>query len=143
MTARIHTDASPPFPDAQRRDLGPYARWIGFELLGQGDELRGRLLLSEHLVGNPQLKILHGGVLATLLQLTGAGIVMEAMDLKERPRLLSSTVQYLGAARAVHTFCRGRVITRSRRFATVQAAIIQGHAEESIASATMHFLLVE
>lgn len=143
MTARIETDASSHWPDTQRHDLGSYARWIRFDLLGRGDELRGRLRLSEHLVGNPQLQILHGGVLATLLQLTGAGIVMEATDLKERPRLLSSTVQYLGAARAVDTFCRGRVITRSRRFATVQAAVVQGSSEASIASATLHFLLVE
>jgi hypothetical protein len=36
-------------------------------------------------VGKPQLKILHGGLIATLLQLTGAEIEMEAMDLKDRP----------------------------------------------------------
>lgn len=143
MTTRIDTVASPHLPDAQGPDLGPYARWIGFELLGQGDELHGRLRISEDLIGNPQLQILHGGVLATLLQLTGVGIVMEAMNLNRRPRLLSSTVQFLGAAQAVDTCCRGRILTRSRRFATVQAAIFQDASNENIASATLHFLLVE
>lgn len=143
MTTRIDTGASPHLPDAEGPDLGPYARWMRFDLLGRGDELIGQLRVLDHLVGNPQLQILHGGVLATILQLTGAGIVMKAMDLKDRPKLLSSTVQYLGAARAVDTFCRGRVISRTRRFATVQAAIFQGASDGSIATATLHFLLIE
>ena len=143
MTTLVDTDTSLRFSDAEGLALDPYARWMRFELLDRGDGLRGQLRPSDHLLGNPQLQLLHGGVLATLLQLTGAAIVMDAMDLKERPRLLSSTVQYLGAARAVDTFCRGRVISRSRRFTTVQAAIFQGSPEESIAAATLQFLLVE
>lgn len=143
MTIRTDPGIPPRVSDAEGPDLGPYARWMRFDLVDRGDELRGQVRVSAHLMGNPQLQILHGGVLATILQLTGAGIVMKAMALKDRPTLLSSTVQYLGPARAVDTFCRGSVVSRSRRFATVQAAIFQGASDESIAMATVHFLLVE
>ncbi len=143
MTTGIETGLPRRSPLAERLDPVPYARWMQFDLLEQGDGLLGQLRLAAHLVGNPQLQILHGGVLATLLQLTGAALVMGALNLRERPRLLSSTVQYFSAGRAVDAFCRGRVVSRSRRFVTVQAAVFQSSSDESLAAATLQFLLVE
>ena len=121
--------------------VSPYARWMRLNVLEHSEGVRGKLTFADSLVGNPQLQILHGGVLATLLQLTGAAIVMERLSSVRRPRLLSCTVQYFAAARPVDTFCHGRIVSRSRRFATVQAAAFQSSAEVIIATATLQFQL--
>ncbi|HYP62907.1 MAG TPA: hypothetical protein VEQ16_03430, partial [Acidocella sp.] len=42
----------------------PYARMLGFDISLGAEGLRGHLPFAEHLIGNPLVPALHGGVVA-------------------------------------------------------------------------------
>ena len=48
----------------------PYARFMGISALVVEGELLGHLPFAEHLIGNPMLPALHGGVIGALLEST-------------------------------------------------------------------------
>ena len=48
------------------RDL-PYARYLGVEVVFNGDEMTAVLAFQDHLIGNPVLPAIHGGVLGAFM----------------------------------------------------------------------------
>ena len=66
----------------QRRDAAlralaggvPYIQFLGIQFDRRGDELTAVLPFSEHLVGNPLLPAIHGGVTAPVAGATGFSV---------------------------------------------------------------------
>ena len=48
----------------------PYARFLGVRVELAGDEMTAVLPFADHLVGNPVLPALHGGVIGAFLEMT-------------------------------------------------------------------------
>jgi acyl-coenzyme A thioesterase PaaI-like protein len=139
----------------------PYSRLLGVRLERRGDELTARLPFADHLVGNPLLPALHGGVTGSFLEITG--LVQLAWDslsaaldaggtsaaaiaggrLPDLPRTIDVNVDYLRSGRPRDSFARARVQKAGRRVAHVHVEAWQEERARPIAMLRGTFLLPE
>ena len=59
----------------------PYARFLGVRAELAGDEMTAILPYSDHLIGNPTLPALHGGVLGAFMEMTAVAQLSIAQSL--------------------------------------------------------------
>jgi uncharacterized protein (TIGR00369 family) len=126
------------------RDLlggSPYARFLGLRLGLDGDAVTAVLPFAPHLIGNPILPALHGGVVAAFLELTALAQLAATAGEGAAPRTVDITVDYLRSARAADTFARAEILRMGRRVANVRAIAWQGDERRPVATLRGHFLL--
>ena len=99
----------------------PYARFLGVRAELKGDELTLVLPFKDHLVGNPLLPALHGGVVGALMELTAITQLAIASKSERFAKTIDIGVDYLRSGRPTDTYARARVIKIGRRIANVQA----------------------
>jgi uncharacterized protein (TIGR00369 family) len=121
----------------------PYATFLGVRAELKGDELTLVLPYSEHLVGNPVLPALHGGVVAALLELTAITQLAITSNSARFPKTIDVGFDYLRSGKPVDTFARAKVIKIGRRIANVQAEAWQRERAQPIAAMHGHFLVAE
>lgn len=121
----------------------PYAGFLGVRAEMKGDELTLIMPFSEHLIGNPLLPALHGGVVGALMELTALTQLAIASKSEAFPKTIDINVDYLRSGRPVDTFARARVIKIGRRIANVQAEAWQAERGQPIAAMHGHFLVPE
>jgi uncharacterized protein (TIGR00369 family) len=121
----------------------PYAGFLGVRAELKGDELTLALPYSEHLVGNPLLPALHGGVVGALMELTALTQLAIASKSERFPKTIDVGIDFLRSGRPVETYARARVIKIGRRIANVQAEAWQRRRGEPIAALHGHFLMAE
>lgn len=119
----------------------PYATFLGVRAELKGDELTLVLPYSDHLVGNPLLPALHGGVVAALMELTAITQLAIASKSEAFPKTIDVGFDYLRSGRPVDTYARAKVIKIGRRIANVQAEAWQGERGQPIAAMHGHFLV--
>jgi uncharacterized protein (TIGR00369 family) len=121
----------------------PYARFLGVRVELAGDEMTAILPFADHLVGNPLLPALHGGVIGAFMEMTA----MAQLALSERrsrlPRPIGVTVEYLRSGKPLTTFARAGVKRVGRRIASVDVEAWQEARASPIAVLHAHFLLAE
>jgi len=123
-------------------DRIPYAGFLGMRAELAGDEMTGVLPYAEHLIGNPTVPALHGGVLGAFMELTAlAQLAVAQPEMARLPRPIGVTVQYLRSGRPRETFARAEIKRLGRRIATVQVEAWQGARHAPIAALHGHFLL--
>lgn len=121
----------------------PYAGFLGVRAELKGDELTLVLPFSEHLVGNPLLPALHGGVVGALMELTALTQLAIASKSDAFPKTIDIGVDFLRSGRPVQTYARARVVKVGRRIANVQAEAWQRERAAPIAALHGHFLVAE
>lgn len=121
----------------------PYATFLGVRAELKGDELTLVMPFSEHIIGNPMLPAIHGGVLGALLELTAITQLAISSKIERFPKTIDIGVDYLRSGRPVDTFARARVIKTGRRIANVQAEAWQSERGQPIAAMHGHFLVAE
>lgn len=121
----------------------PYARFLGIRAELKGDELTLILPYSEHLIGNPMLPALHGGVVGALMEVTALTQLAIASKSERFPKTIDISIDYLRSGRPVDTYARARVVKLGRRVANVQAEAWQGERTQPIATLHGHFLTPE
>lgn len=121
----------------------PYASFLGVRAELKGDELTLILPYSEHLVGNPLLPALHGGVVGALMELTAITQLAIASKSEKFAKTIDIGVDYLRSGKPLDTFARARVIKIGRRIANVQAEAWQNERSQPIAAMHGHFLVAE
>ncbi len=138
----------------------PYLQFLGILLERRGDELTATLRYADHLIGNPVLPALHGGVTAAFLEVTalvelawgplwtriesGAVTVEALRDPAHRlamPKTIDFTVDFLRAGLPRDAYARARVNRSGRRYASVHVEGWQDNRARLYAQATGHFLL--
>ncbi|MCY4543016.1 MAG: PaaI family thioesterase [Rhodobacteraceae bacterium] len=152
------SDSLPGSETELNRLLGtmPYACMLGIQFELIGDELTVVLPFRHGLVGNFEIKALHGGVTASLLEISArlevAWRQLLSFDSRQeseprqptRPRLprpISFSVDYLRQGRPVTSYARATVTRSGRRYATVQVSAWQGQRSRLFAQATGLFLV--
>ena len=119
----------------------PYARFLGVRMELHGDEMTAILPYSEHLIGNPSLPALHGGVIGALMEMTAVSQLSILETLMRQPRPVDITVEYLRSGRPLDTYARALIKKVGRRIANVQVEAWQETRAAPIAALHGHFLL--
>jgi uncharacterized protein (TIGR00369 family) len=119
----------------------PYARWLGVKVELAGDEMTAILPFSQHLVGNPLLPALHGGVLGAFMEMTAMAQLALTEGRARLPKPIGVTVEYLRSGKPLTTYARARVKRVGRRIANVEVEAWQELRAAPIASLHAHFLL--
>lgn len=123
-------------------DAVPYARLMGFEAgLDQGS-VTGCQRYGAHLIGNPVMRSLHGGGIASLLQLTAAAQLMARSGASALPRLFNLNLEFLRQSAPADAYARAEVMSLTRRFANLRVTAYQDDPQQPIAMATAQFVLV-
>jgi uncharacterized protein (TIGR00369 family) len=119
----------------------PYARFLGVRMELHGDEMTGVLPYAEHLIGNPTLPALHGGVIGAFMEMTA--VLQLSIDEAQRrqPRPVDVSIDYLRSGRPVATYARALIKKVGRRIANVQVEAWQEARGAPIAALHGHFLL--
>lgn len=121
----------------------PYAGFLGVRAELKGDELTLVLPYSEHLVGNPLLPALHGGVVGALMELTAITQLAIASKSTNFPKTIDIGVDYLRSGKPADTYARAKVIKIGRRVANVQVEAWQNERSQPIAAMHGHFLVTD
>lgn len=162
----------PPEPVAiikQRRDRAlavlvaaiPYIALLGVRFDRRGDELTALLDYDDRLIGNPALPALHGGAIASFLEVTAImelsfGLLWDEVEagridaerltpatLPRLPKTIDFTVDYLRPGLPRDAYARARVNRQGRRYASVHVEAWQDNRQRLFAQATGHFLMPE
>ncbi|SLN69958.1 PaaI family thioesterase [Roseisalinus antarcticus] len=132
----------------------PYAQFLGIDFDRRGDELTAILSFDDHLIGNPALPAIHGGVTAAFLETSALvelawGLLWEDMERAggsepprpRWPKTIDFTVDYLRSGLPRDAYARARVNRSGRRYASVHVEAWQDNRERLFAQATGHFLM--
>lgn len=103
-------------------DIAPFHRWLGLQIQScSEDGLELTMPWREEIISNPVLGAVHGGVLASLIDLTGLyALVMLGTRAKATADL---RVDYHRPATAGTLIARGQVIKAGRQISVAEARI--------------------
>ena len=119
----------------------PYVRFLGMRVELAGDEMTAVLPFAQHLIGNPMLPALHGGVIGAFLEMTALAQLALAQPGQRVPKTIDVTVEYLRSAGPKDTYARAILRKVGRRVANVQVEAWQESRAQPVAGMTGHFLL--
>ncbi len=137
----------------------PYIRTLGISFDRRGDELTAVLNYDDKLIGNPFLPALHGGAIASFLEVAaimelGFHILWDEIEngrvsadelspetLPRMPKTIDFTVDYLRSGLPRDAYARARVNRSGRRYASVHVEAWQDNRQRLFAQATGHFLM--
>jgi acyl-coenzyme A thioesterase PaaI-like protein len=112
----------------------PYAQFLGMRAERAGDEMTAILPFSPHLIGNPVLPALHGGVLGAFMELTALAQAVIAQEARG-----DGVARQPG--RPIDTFARAHILRMGRRIANVRVEAWQDAKAAPIAALYGRFLL--
>lgn len=117
----------------------PYARNYGIEIIASSPETECVTRWQDNFMGNPLLRAWHGGVVSSVLELTGKLAVMTSTGNKECV-LLSINTSYLRPALGDKSlFSRATVVQSGKRVHTVSAIVWQNSPDKPAAMASLTF----
>lgn len=122
-------------------DAVPYAGFLGLRIAERETGPFTLLPFSMHLVGNPRIPAIHGGVIGAFLELTALIQLVWESEVDLLPKPVNITVEYLRLGRAHETHGRAIVTKHGKRVANVRAEAWQEDAARPIAAAHAHFLM--
>ena len=91
--------SAPDLPSEHVLERIPYARFLGVRVELAGDEMTAILPFSEHLIGNPTLPAIHGGVLGAFMEMTALAQLSIKEGQARQPRVIDVSIEYLRSGR--------------------------------------------
>src|SRR3990167_7401028 len=119
----------------------PFAQTLGMRCEVLGDEMTAILPFQEKLIGNVAIRALHGGAIASFLELTAMLQVFLVSDMPRPPRPINLTIDYLRKGHAKDLYARAYVLKMGRRMASVRAEAWQENRAEPVTALMAHFLV--
>lgn len=137
----------------------PYNRYLGVAFDRLGDEVTGRMPFANHIVGNPMLPAIHGGVMGAFLEITAqvqlgwnsalvemakggeAAERISAGQFPEIPKTINISIDYLRSGRPRETFARAEVQKAGRRVVNVHVTAWQDARSRPVAMLRGNFLI--
>ena len=110
----------------------PVAQWLGFETVDSENNCY-RLNFAERHIGNPSIRAIHGGVIATFLE-----FAMEQSLKREagaRGATISLSIDYLSSSRAEDMTAEVTIRKQGRRVSFLEARAWQQDGERLVAVA--------
>jgi uncharacterized protein (TIGR00369 family) len=119
----------------------PFAQALGMRCEVLGDEMTAILPFQEKLIGNVAIRALHGGAIASFLELTAMLQVFLVSDKPRPPRPMNITVDYLRQGHAKDLYARAYVMKLGRRMASVRAEAWQENRADPVSAIVAHFMV--
>lgn len=119
----------------------PFAQTLGMRCEVLGDEMTAILPFQEKLIGNVAIRALHGGAIASFLELTAMLQVFLVSDMPRPPKPINLTIDYLRQGHAKDLYARAYVLKMGRRMASVRAEAWQANRAEPVTALMAHFLV--
>ncbi|MBY8975053.1 PaaI family thioesterase [Rhodobacteraceae bacterium NNCM2] len=137
----------------------PYNRYIGVRFDRLGDEVTARMPFSPHIIGNPMLPAIHGGVMGAFLEITAqvqlgwnlalaelgkggdAAARIKDGDFPKIPKTIDITIDYLRSGRPRETFGRAHVQKTGRRVVHIHVEAWQDERTRPVAMLRGNFLI--
>lgn len=118
-------------------DASAMAAWLQLSAELSGDTLRYRLAFGEQHIGNPVIRAMHGGVVATLLETAATLEIKSRAPAIERIRTISCHVNYMRGAVDKDMTAAVTVMRLGRRIAFCEATGWQTSPDEPVARAAI------
>ncbi|GJL86493.1 MAG: thioesterase [Minwuia thermotolerans] len=122
-------------------DSIPYMKFLGLVVEPDTAGPICRMPGSDHIIGNPVLPAIHGGVVGALLESTAIMHIMWSHESLHVPKIINLTVEYLRSARVVDTYAQAIITKQGRRIANMRVEAWQADRAKPVAAAHAHFLL--
>lgn len=119
----------------------PYANFLGVTVELAGDEMTAILPFGTHIIGNPVLPAIHGGVLGAFMEITALAQLRVSEGPARQPRVIDVSVEYLRSGRPLTTYARAEIKKVGRRIANVHVEAWQDQRSAPIAALRGHFLV--
>jgi len=119
----------------------PFAQTLGMRCEVLGDEMTAILPFQEKLIGNVVIRALHGGAIASFLELTAMLQVFLVSEMPRPPKPINLTIDYLRQGHAKDLYARAYVLKMGRRMASVRAEAWQENRAEPVTALSAHFLV--
>lgn len=119
----------------------PYCAHLGISAALEGDSVVLTMPFSPHLIGNPMIPALHGGVIGSLLETAALAQVIFETSAVKLPKPVDITVDYLRTGRAVASYASATIRKQGRRVVNVHAEMWQEDRAKPVAGLRGHFLL--
>jgi len=131
--------------NAAFRDIVPHNKALGLELVGASHAPAVAVMKmpwDERFVGNPQTRVLHGGVITTMLDACGGASVFFKLMAPTPIATLDLRIDYLKpAAPEKPVFARAECYHASHNVAFVRATAYQDGEDDCVATATATYML--
>ena len=119
----------------------PYVRFLGMQARLEDGVVTGVLPFARHLIGNPVLPALHGGVLGAFMEMTALAQLSVAAPMRRQPRTIDVSIEYLRSGRPLATYARASIKKLGRRIANVHVEAWQETRSAPIATMRGLFLV--
>lgn len=113
----------------------PIARWLCLSVVSRGEAVLYQLTFDERHIGNPQIRAIHGGVVAAFLQLAAEIDVAARFGFPAPVRAATFSIDYMAPCQAADMTAEVRLARAARRVAFVEATAWQGEAARVVAAA--------
>ena len=127
-------------PETVLKDM-PFAIFLGVRLGLAGDELTARLPFAPHLIGNPMIPALHGGVIGAFMEITAMAQLKHHANFDHVPKPIDVNVQYLRSGKPLDTYAQAVVKRIGRTISSVEVSAWQETRQSPIATLQAHFLM--
>ena len=121
----------------------PMVETLGMRCEVMGDEMTAILPFRENLIGNVTIQALHGGAIATFLDLTAMAQLFLATEYERAPLPINLTVDYLRQGKAEDLYARATITKLGRRMASVRAEAWQSERSKPVSAVLAHFLVAK
>lgn len=122
-------------------DSIPYMRFLGLTVAGDENGPIVTMPGSEHIIGNPVLPAIHGGVVGAFVESAAIVHLIWARESRQVPKIVNLTIEYLRSARVVDTYAQATITKHGRRIANMRIEAWQADRAKPVAAAHAHFLL--
>ncbi len=117
----------------------PFVGYLGVHF-EPGEPLIAHLPYAAHLIGNPMIPALHGGVIGAFMEITAMAQLAATTGTEAPPRPINVSVQYLRSGRPADSFAVATINRVGRRIASVSVMAWQDDRDRAIASLQAHFM---
>lgn len=119
----------------------PYAGFIGMSVSDVKGSALCKMVASPHIVGNPMLPALHGGVVGALMETAALFQLLWEGETRHMPKTINFTVDYHRSPKVVDTYAEATILRRGRRIANLRVDAWQEDRSKPVCGAHGHFLL--
>ena len=119
----------------------PFAIWLCTEAVDIDGRLAFKMNVTERHIGNPFIRAIQGGIVASLMDYTAATTLAVHLQRPELLEPLSANISYLRSATDRDCFADAEIVRVGRRIATLKTRAWQGDMNKPCAMSEYAFVL--